>query len=61
MFTICPECGNDKLKTNVKEHPEYDATTGVMSIHGEETEYHCRMCGWVAVVEQDTAAQELRG
>jgi rubredoxin len=53
MFTICPDCGNDKLKVKVMDKRLYDPQT-TRTIVNEEismVEYHCNHCGWVALLE----------
>ncbi len=53
MFTICPECGCDKLKVKVMEKREYDPATTRVLVQEEipMVEYHCPMCAWTALVE----------
>lgn len=65
MFTICPECGNDKLKHKVMQKKMYDPHTTRVVV--EESipvvEYHCLDCGWVVLVEDpaDLPEEEFRG
>lgn len=53
MFTICPDCGNDKLKVKVTEKREYDPATTRTTVHEEipAVEYHCSACGWTVLLE----------
>lgn len=53
MFTICPECTNDKLKVKVMDKRVYDPATTRMTVNEEITmaEYHCSACGWTILVE----------
>lgn len=53
MFTICPECGNDKLKTKSMDAMTYDPHTTRVTVDERypTVEYHCRECGWTVQVE----------
>lgn len=53
MFTICPDCGNDKLKVKTMDKRIYDPATTRVTVNEEipVVEYHCQNCGWVALVE----------
>jgi hypothetical protein len=61
MFSICPECSNDKLKIKVHEKREYDPATTRTTINEEiaVTEYFCHECGWNALVEDDAYGEEM--
>ena len=53
MFTICPDCNNDKLKMKTLEKRTYDPATTRVTVEEEVpvVEYHCLACGWVALLE----------
>jgi rubredoxin len=53
MFTICPECENDKLKVKAMPKRVYDPRTTRVTVEEDipEVEYHCHQCGWTALVE----------
>jgi rubredoxin len=53
MFTICPDCGNDKLKIKTMEKRIYDPSTARTTVNEEISmvEYHCASCGWVVLLE----------
>ncbi len=53
MFTICPDCNNDKLKYKVMEKRTYDPATTRVTLEEDVpvVEYHCHQCGWTALVE----------
>lgn len=53
MFTICPDCGNDKLKVKAMEKREYDPATTRVTVNEEipMVEYHCGSCGWTVLLE----------
>jgi hypothetical protein len=53
MFTICPDCSNEKLKVKAMEKRIYDPSTTRVTVN-EETpmvEYHCGACGWTVLLE----------
>ena len=53
MFTICPDCGNDKLKVKAMEKRFYDPATTRTVVDAEIAmiEYHCMDCGWTILLE----------
>ncbi len=58
MFTICPDCENDKLKIKTTEKRTYDPSTTRVTVEEEVAvnEYHCTACGWTTLVEEDSPA-----
>ena len=48
MFTICPDCGNEKLKVKTMDRMLYDPATTRVLVEEQVpvVEYHCRTCGW---------------
>jgi RNase P subunit RPR2 len=53
MFTICPDCGNDKLKVKARDRMIYDPATTRVTVEEQVpvVEYHCHDCGWTVLVE----------
>jgi hypothetical protein len=53
MFTICPDCSNDKLKVKTMEKRIYDPSTTRTTVNEEiaMVEYHCSECGWTVLLE----------
>jgi DNA-directed RNA polymerase subunit RPC12/RpoP len=53
MFSICPECSNDKLKVKTIEKRIYDPATTRVTVNGDidMVEYHCAACGWTVLLE----------
>lgn len=53
MFTICPDCANDKLKIKAMEKRVYDPTTTRITVNEDipMIEYHCSECGWTILLE----------
>jgi len=53
MFTICPDCSNDKLKIKTMEKRIYDPATTRVTVNEEipMVEYHCHECGWTVLLE----------
>ena len=53
MFSICPDCSNDKLKVKVMEKRIYDPATTRTTIQEDVpmVEYHCSECGWTVLLE----------
>lgn len=53
MFSICPDCSNDKLKTKTMEKRIYDPSTTRTTVNEEiaMVEYHCQVCGWTVLLE----------
>jgi rubredoxin len=53
MFTICPECSNNKIKVKTMEKRMYDPSTARTTVNEEidMVEYHCNACGWTVLLE----------
>jgi hypothetical protein len=62
MFTICPDCSNDKLKIKTMEKRIYDPATTRTTVNEEidMVEYHCGECGWTVLLEDPPFVPEQR-
>lgn len=62
MFSICPECSNDKLKVKTIEKRIYDPSTARTTVNEEidMVEYHCAACGWTVLLEDPPFVPEER-